>query len=139
MTLKRRKTKGKDRRIGEISVGSFSDIAFLLIIYFLVATTLVKVKSITADLPTGEKQSQAKIDKTPIVNLRGTDIFISDKKVTVEKLNERLAALKLSQKQPDKRVVMLESTQATKYEVYFQALAAISANGGVVALVEEDE
>jgi len=139
MIFKRRKQQGKDRRIGEISTGSFSDIAFLLIIYFMVATTLVKVRSITADLPTGEKQSQAKIDKTPIVNLRGSDIYISDKKVTVAKLNERLAALRLSQKPADKRVVMLESTQATKYEVYFQALAAISANGGVVAIVEEDK
>lgn len=125
--------------MGEISTGSFSDIAFLLIIYFMVATTLVKVKSITADLPTGEKQRQANIDKTPIVNLRGSDIYISDEKVTIEKLNERLAALKLSQKQPDKRVVMLDSTQATKYGIYFQALAAISANGGVVAIVEEDK
>ncbi len=48
----------KKHRSGEIPVGSFSDIAFLLIIYFLLATTLVKVKSITADMPSGEKQSQ---------------------------------------------------------------------------------
>lgn len=137
--LKHRKKQEKRHRTGEIPTGSFSDIAFLLIIYFLVATTLVKVKSITADLPTGEKQSDAAVDKTPIVNLRGSKIFFSDKEVSIDNLNARLAALKLSEQTPDKRVIMLESTKMTSYESYFQALAAISSNGGVVAIVEEEE
>lgn len=136
---KARKKHEKQHRTGEIPTGSFSDIAFLLIIYFLVATTLVKVKSITADLPTGEKQAEAQIDKTPIVNLRGSEIYFSDKKVTVDNLNARLAALKLGEQPPAKRVIMLESTNMTSYESYFQVLAAISAHDGVVAIVEEEE
>ncbi len=137
--FKHRKKQEKRHRTGEIPTGSFSDIAFLLIIYFLVATTLVKVKSISADLPTGEKQSDAAVDKTPIVNLRGSKMYFSDKEVTLDNLNARLAALKLSEQSPDKRVIMLESTKMTPYQSYFQALAAISSNGGVVAIVEEDE
>ena len=132
------KKKKKDRDI-EIPTGSFSDIAFLLIIFFMVTTSLVKVKSIAADLPTGEKQAEAQSDKTPIVNLRGNEIFFNDKAVTVENLNERLAALDLASQEPGKRVIMLESTRDTGYELYFQALAAISANGGVVALVESEK
>jgi biopolymer transport protein ExbD len=137
--LKHRKKQEKKHRTGEIPVGSFSDIAFLLIIYFLVATTLIKVKSITADLPTGEKQTQAQIDKTPIVNLRGDDIYFSDKKVSVENLNARLAALKLFDKPAGKRVIMLEATNNALYQTYFHVLAAISANGGIVALVEDEK
>ena len=63
--------QSKAHRTGEIPTGSFSDIAFLLIIFFLVATSLFKVKAITADLPSGEKAEQAQTSKTPIVNLRG--------------------------------------------------------------------
>ena len=137
--MRNKYSREKKHRTGEIPTGSFSDIAFLLIIYFLVATTLVKVKTITADLPSGEKQSEAQLDKTPIVNLRGTDIFFNDKTVTIADLSDRLAALDLAEKEGSKRVVLLESTSATAYEIYFQALAAISANGGVVALVEEEE
>ncbi len=137
--LPHRKQQEKKHRTGDIPVGAFSDIAFLLIIFFLVATSLIKVRSITADLPSGEKQAQAPVEKTPIVNLRGADIYFSDKKVTIDNLNARLAALKLAQQPPDKRVIMLESTRMTSYESYFQVLAAISANGGVVALVEEEE
>jgi biopolymer transport protein ExbD len=135
---KRSRKQLKKHREGDIPTGSFSDIAFLLIIFFLVATSLVKVKTITADLPTGEKQAQAQMDKTPIVNLREQDIFFNDKQVTFEELNARLSALELAEAEGAKKVIMLESTSVTPYEVYFQALAAISANGGVVALVEED-
>ncbi|NNC88734.1 MAG: biopolymer transporter ExbD [Akkermansiaceae bacterium] len=137
--MKKRYSREKKHRSGEIPTGSFSDIAFLLIIYFLVATTLVKVKTITADLPAGEKTSQPQSDKTPIVNLRGAEVFLNDKKVTMDALNERLAALELAAQDPSKRVVMLESARGTPYENYFQALAAISAHDGVVAIVEEDE
>lgn len=138
MKLKHRRQQEKKHRTGEIPTGSFSDIAFLLIIYFIVMTTLVKVQSITADLPTGEKQSEAQIDKTPTVNLRGTEIFFNDKLLTMAQLNKALDELYLDQKPPGKRVVMLESSSETPYETYFHTLGAISANGGVVALVEEE-
>ena len=137
MLSRKRKSK-KDREV-EIPTGSFSDIAFLLNIFFIVSTSLVKVKSISADLPTGEKQAEAQSDKTPIVNLRENEIFFNDKPVTMENLNERLAALELGQQEPGKRVIMLESTAGTPYEVYFQALASISAHGGVVAIVEAEK
>ena len=136
---RKRYSKEKKHRSGEIPTNSFSDIAFLLIIYFLVATTLVKVKTITADMPTGEKDAQAQSNKTPTVNLRGGEIHFNDKKVDIDEFNLKLQELDLGSKDPSKRVVLLESTDGTSFQNYFQALAAISAHDGVVALVEEDE
>ena len=136
--MPRRLKSEKKHRSGEIPTDSFSDIAFLLIIYFLVATTLVKVKSITADLPAGEKSTQAQSEKTPIINLRGAEVFFNDKRMEMAELNQRLAALDLPGKEGDKRVIMLESAKGTPYQSYFEALAAISANGGVVAIVEDE-
>lgn len=136
----RKRSRGEKRhREGEIPTGSFSDIAFLLIIYFLVATTLLKVKTITADMPAGEKSAQSQSDKTPIVNLRGEEIFLNDKPVDIVGLNERLAALELFNKESKDRVIMLESASGTAYGNYYQAMASISANGGVIALVKEDD
>ena len=129
----------KRQRDGEIPTNSFSDIAFLLIIYFLVATTLVKVKTITAEMPTGEKNVESQSDKTPTINLRAGDIHFNDKKIDIEELNIKLAELDLQAKDPSKRVILLESVDGTPYQDYFQALATISAHGGVVAIVEEDE
>lgn len=137
--MKKRNRREKKHREGEIPTSSFSDIAFLLIIFFLVATTLTKVKTITADLPSGEKSTQTQSEKTPIVNLRGTEIFFNDKPVALEELEDRLAALELAEREPGGRVIMLESANGTPYESYFQALASISANDGVVAIVEGEE
>jgi biopolymer transport protein ExbD len=137
--MPRRQKQEKKHRSGSIPTDSFSDIAFLLIIYFLVATTLIKVKSVTADLPAGEKSTQAQSDKTPIINLRGAEIFFNDKKTSIAELEERLAALELAKQEGEKRVIMLESAQGTPYENYFQALAAISAHDGVVAIVENEK
>lgn len=139
MAMRSRKQEKKHRE-GVIPTDSFSDIAFLLIIYFIVATSLVKIKAITADLPSGEKSAQAQASaKTPIVNLRGGEIFFNDKPVSAADLQARLAALDLARLESAKRVVMLESTRDTPYDAYFQVLSAISANGGVVALVEEEK
>jgi biopolymer transport protein ExbD len=137
--MPRRSRQEKKHRSGDIPTDSFSDIAFLLIIYFLVATTLIKVKSVTADLPAGEKSTQSQSDKTPIINLRGAEVFFNDKKTSMKELNERLAALELAKQEAEKRVIMLESAQGTPYENYFQALAAISAHDGVVAIVENEK
>ena len=137
--MPKRSKQEKKHRSGDIPTDSFSDIAFLLIIYFLVATTLIKVKSVTADLPAGEKSTQAQSDKTPIINLRGAEVFFNDKKTSIAELNERLAALELAKQEGEKRVIMLESAQGTPYENYFQALAAISAHDGVVAIVENEK
>ena len=129
----------KKHRSGGIPVGSFSDIAFLLIIYFLVATSLMKLKSITADLPSGEKATQAQTSKTPIVNLRGDQVFFNDKQVDMDELRARLQALDLAEAEGNAKVIMLESTRDTPYQSYFQAMATISENGGVIAIVEEEK
>lgn len=136
---RKRHSKEKKNRDMAIPTDSFSDIAFLLIIYFLVATTLIKVNSISADLPAGEKSTSSQPEKTPIINLRGSEVFFNDKKTSLDELNERLAALELAKQAAEKRVIMLESAQGTPYENYFQALAAISANDGVVAIVESEK
>ena len=93
----------------------------------------------TSSLPSGEKATQAQSEKIPIVNLRGTEVFFNDKAMDFAELDERLDALGLFDKDESKRIIMLESTRDTAYESYFQALATIATNGGVVAIVEEEE
>ena len=140
--MRKKKKPTKKRELGDIPVGSFSDIAFLLIIYFLVATTLMKVEAFQADMPSGETDSQAdQKDDTPTISLVGQEIHYGEdgKLITLDGLNERLRALNLREKEGEKKVVMLEATPDTGYDLYFKVLGAITGNGGVVAMMEEEK
>lgn len=129
----------KKHRNGEIPVGSFSDIAFLLIVYFILATTLMKVKGVAVDMPSGEESQSQSEDKTPTVLLKGHEIYFQDKPISYEDLASKLTDLKLPEAEGEEKVIMLESTKDTEYRDYYKVLALISKKGGVIALVEEEE
>ncbi len=57
MARKRRRHR-RDHGCDDIPVASFSDIAFLLIIFFILATTLAKTRGFITELPSGEKSEK---------------------------------------------------------------------------------
>jgi biopolymer transport protein ExbD len=128
--------KKKVREV-DIPVASFSDLAFLLIIFFIVATTLQKTTGIVADIPTGEKTEQ-KSEKTTIVNINDGAVMVNDQPVTIEELKAKLAEMDLAAKTGNDKVIMLETKGDVTYQIYFEVLSSISAAGGVVAIVKED-
>lgn len=131
----------KEKRDLEIPTDSVSDIAFLLIIFFILTTTLSKLTGFTAELPSAAAAQQAaKADaKTPTVQLANGKLLFNEQEVSMEVLAERLLDLRLGTKQGEEKVVMLEAAGKVDYQSYYQAMAAISAAGGVVAIVEEGE
>jgi biopolymer transport protein ExbD len=118
-----------------------SDIAFLLIIFFILTTTLTKLSGFTAELPSAAaNQQQATSDaKTPTVQLANGKLLFDEREVSPAALRERLLDLRLDKRQGEERIVMLEAAGKVDYQTYYEVMAAISAAGGVVAIVEEDE
>jgi len=76
--------------------------------------------------------------KTPTVQLTSGKILFNEQEVSGPALRERLLDLQLSKKQGEEKIVMLEAAGKVDYQSYFEAMAAISAAGGVVAIVEEE-
>ena len=134
---KKKKTR-KKRGIPEIPVSSFADIAFLLIIFFLVATTMDRMTGNVSELPKGETNDQQQ-EKTPTVQLHHDKITFQDSELTIAELREKLAELKLHEREGDAKVIVFEATGEVKYQDYFDAMCTISAAGGVIAIVKEDE
>jgi biopolymer transport protein ExbD len=137
MALARR----REQRELEIPTDSVSDIAFLLIIFFILTTTLTKLSGFTAELPSAAaNQQQATSDaKTPTVQLANGKLLFDEREVSPAALRERLLDLRLDKRQGEERIVMLEAAGKVDYQTYYEVMAAISAAGGVVAIVEEDE
>jgi len=127
----------KQRRDSEVPVSAFSDIAFLLIIFFILATTLVQVSGVITEIPSGEQAQTQQEEETPTVRLQGDRVLLGEKRVDMKELRRSLAKMKLHEKAGDAKVVLLEASGNVTYQNYFDVMASISAAGGVTAILQE--
>ncbi|MCZ7646471.1 MAG: biopolymer transporter ExbD [Planctomycetota bacterium] len=132
----RRKHKGKEEV--EVPVSSFSDVAFLLIIFFILATSLAKRTGFTTDAPAGEK-GVPEAKKSNTIQLHDRKILFNEKPLNLEDLRRTLAELKLKEQEGEGRVVLLESSGDVPYQRYYEVMSAIASAGGVVAVVTEED
>jgi len=133
---RRTKPRRKKRAAPVIPVNSFADIAFLLIVFFIVATTLIQTRGVITDIPAGET-SEAKESKTTVIQLRDGGMTLNDSKVDLATLRAKLAEMRLHEKSGDDRIVMFETGGRFDYQAYYSVMTTISGAGGVVALVRE--
>jgi len=126
----------RDRSV-EVPTDSFGDIAFLLIIFFLLATSLMQTRGVLANMPAGEKSDQA-AEKTPSVVVKEGAIALNDKAVTLAELKRELRRMKLPAREESRRVVLLEAAGRVPYQQYFEVMTAIAREGGVIAMAREE-
>jgi biopolymer transport protein ExbD len=135
MKLPRRK-----RREGEVDVSSFADVAFLLIIFFILTTTFKIVGGQELNIPSGE-DGESKDQKQLTISLTGKKIFYGEdgkSSLTLRQLRVQLADEELSTKKEEQRMVVLESDENVVYQRYYNVMLAIRDADGIVALIERD-
>ncbi|NLB56637.1 MAG: biopolymer transporter ExbD [Lentisphaerae bacterium] len=135
MRVRKRRRKGDGE---EIPVSSFSDIAFLLIIFFILTTTLEKPTAFIADIPSGEK-GEAQEGQKPTVAMNDAELRFNDAPITVERLKTELLNMDLADRDPDDRVIIIETSGQVRYQDYFKVMSVIAGSGGLVAIVREGE
>ena len=130
--------KRKEQINTEIDVGSFSDIAFLLIIFFILTTTFVKIAGNKIQIPSGSDEQSEVEQKQLSVTLTAERILYGEnaKNVSIDELRVALAKEKFETKEPDARMVVLETNGEVLYERYFQVVMAINDSGGVLTLID---
>lgn len=129
----------KPKKPPEIPVASFADMAFLLIIFFVLISSFNKVKGFVSDLPSGQVSQQQQRGDIPTVVVDPGAVRLNDTSVTMDELRQRLKGLNLNTRtNADERIVILESSAGIDYQSYFGAMAAINSAGGIVAIVKED-
>lgn len=134
--------KKKERREATMDVSSFSDIANLLIIFFILTTSLAHPFGKLLEMPsaaTPEDKSE-KAPKIPSINLMVDRIVYTEgesaeREMTPNELHAELMNKQLPARAPNDRLVMLEVAEDVPYQRYFQVVTMISEAGGVVAMI----
>ena len=123
----------------QINVMSFSDIAFLLIIFFIITASFVRPAGEEMQIPSGTTDTSLKAEKELTVRLQPGKIIYGPKAkvVTLEQLKGALADENLPARLEKDRTVIVDSGPAVPYEQYYRVLMAINKAGGQIALVEE--
>jgi len=129
-----------NRSIPEINAGSMADIAFLLLIFFLVTTTMDVDTGISRKLPVLDEEQE-------IEDMQGNDrniyevyvnnkdaLLVEEEEIKIEKLREGAKEFlnnngrnpRLSDS-PDKAIISLQNSRGTSYEMYISVQNELTA------------
>ena len=124
------KKNSRDRMSNEINAGSMADIAFLLLIFFLVTTTIVEDKGITVKLPpwSEEEPDITKLKSRNVfavlVNAQN-DLLVRGEPMDITMLREKTKEFIVNPTQredlaerPTKAIITLKNDRGTNYETY---------------------
>lgn len=135
----RRKFKMRQLTQDAVPTTSLADMMFLLLIFFIMTTTLAKTTGFITDVPMGTKGAQQSSEKSPSVVLHDGKITVNDdQEMTIQQLRNYVAGLHLERKQGDAKVVMISAEGVVPYQVYYETLAMVQNASGVVAIVSDE-
>lgn len=122
-----------------IDMASFADIAFLLIIFFILTTTFVQTRGREIEIPSGTPDPANKQDEMASVQISNEAIFYRGETdpLTMEQLRDKLLAEDFPARPEGRRLVILESADEVRCDRYYPVVMAIVDAGGVLAMLEE--
>jgi biopolymer transport protein ExbD len=128
----------RQRTTAEIPTGSMADIAFLLLIFFIVITTVGTDKGIDLVLPPEGEVKE--IPKTNIMNIllndRG-DILVDEESRFMNQIKD-IVKDKIAKN--DKIIISVKTTKATPYRVYVAVLDQLKqAEAKKISIAEPDK
>ena len=132
--------KGKSlRQTNEINAGSMADIAFLLLIFFLVTTTIAEDKGILVKLPpwSEDEPDITKLNKRNVYSVlvnKGNELLVRGEPMSPKDLRENtkefiinpLKREDLAEK-PTKAIISLKNDRGTNYKTYLEVYNELKA------------
>jgi len=115
MALRERKA-----RVGAIPEGGMADIAFLLLVFFLVTTTIDMDKGIGIILPA--EGQELEINKKNILNLlisSSGSVLLGGEAVAISQIDDRV---KEEIRKNNKLIISVKAHEKTQYDVYIEVL-----------------
>ncbi len=123
----------------ELPMSSMSDVAFLLIIFFIVTSSFSKPSKIAIELP-GEKSDEQKPDVSPPPRVRvgETRAYLNDSPVEIWQLTADLRTLLFEKPLPEDRVVIFRADDGVPMDRIVEIFDAIRTAEAHVGFLELD-
>ena len=119
---------------------SSSDIAFILIIFFLVCASVQPETGMAQTLPRTEEEEDKKLrSKNLEVSITPNNIVLNGSPLKLEEFRQRLTTALQSKDRPEDKVVVVKSAPKTPYDHWIRVSQAIDDAGGVITLELESE
>ncbi len=122
---------------------SLADIAWQLIIFFLVTSTFAKNEAVTLELPNSQEQTgQEQQQDTITLQASEEALLLNSNPVELPQVESALAALLVGKTTDTERVVVLMPADDLSFQRNLDLTLAIKRAGGIVALMgasEQDE
>lgn len=130
----------RNKLLVEPPAGASSDIAFILIVFFLVCASVQPEQGRPQEIPkTEEEPDKKEQSQNPEVELTRTVVILNGDPVADKTFQPRLSALLARKDKPEDKVVMLKSRKDVSYERWISFMSQIEKAGGIVTLQLEEE
>ena len=130
----------KSKPIGDVDVTAFSDLAFLLIVFFVLTTTFVRPFGAALTIPSSTSDPERKQEEEfPTINIGAEQLLLNEQEMTMEALRDALLEMELGKKADDKRFVVVDTAPDVGFQRYYRVVTAIARAGGILAIVEQVE
>jgi len=135
----KKRLKSKKRRSVSVPIASMGDIAFLLIIFFMVCSEVSKDKNMAVVLPLSEhvKKMQAVVVARIAVDEKGEIYFDGTRVDNAKDVEWGVRALLTNTISDDQRHVQFKCDSALPKETFEPVIKAIAAAGGIIEAVGE--
>ena len=112
--------KKKSRNNSDIPMASLADIAFLLLIFFLVTTTIDVDRGIGLSLPAKGEETEVRTKNITnlLINAQG-EVLLDNEVIAINEIARRIE--QKIQENPN-LIVSVKTDRITKYDVYIQVL-----------------
>ena len=116
------------------------DIAFILIVFFLVCASVQPDQGREQNLPRSEEQEEKKNQtKNPTVLIKRGEVDVNDQRIKLAELPLKMSELLRGKERPEDRIVVVKSAKDTPYHFWIQITGQIEQAGGVITLQIEEE
>ena len=121
----------RHRDIPELNTTSTADISFMLLVFFLVTSSMDSDKGLGRKLAPVDEQQQEQVDvnRSDVLQIRLDEhdaLFCDDKPATLEQLQQQVESF-VASRQTDRYIIAVQTDRMTSYDAYFEMQNAVIA------------